>query len=176
MTRKTLIALTLLACAGLAACGGVSAYDQYTRAYDLLSQESSFAAASSETSSVTMTTLGKEIFSQVDIEYQVAQVDGEYQFAARQTWESMENGVQPQLLSTETYIRDGRVYSLSNVGEAEETRSSSACEPDYAFRLVLSTGIIWFPEEVIASQSTEDTDAGRLLSFSLDPEKYFEWR
>lgn len=167
MKRIYLLLCTLLIGAVLLTACGRSAFEEYFLAYDLLQQESSFAVSSSESSYVTMSAIGKESRSLVDIEYQVAQADGEYQLVARrtgQTWEDVTNGGEPQPLSGETYIRDGRIYSVSRAAGSEEARSSVACDPDRAFQLAVF-GTIQFPEEVIASGSAENTAEGRLLTF-----------
>lgn len=176
MKKRAIILLLLLLLAGLlCACGGNSPYDEYARAYEMLQQESSFATSCHEVSYYLIPATGEETTLEGLTDCQVVKTESGYDSMGYLSSSLQSNGgyyVNGEY-SGEAYIRDGREYYITHdPGAPEDTRGSMACEPNFAFRMA-TEGVLDLPQEVIASQSAEDTDAGRLLSFTLDPEKLY---
>ena len=179
MRRRTLLFFSLTLCVILSSCTAAEtpagAYDRYAQAYDRLLQEDSFATESHEEDYSFFTFSGEEIRTTADTVSQVIKTDGEYQSISAMVREDIvDDGPARQCIGT-AYIRGGWQYSevIADGAEAERTRQS--CGDDFAFRIAIE-GTLMFPAKVVARQSEQSTAEGVLLSFELDPEKFFAFR
>ena len=173
--KKTYYAiLALLICVFLlTACGGNSPYDEYARAYEMLRQESSFATSGHDVTYTFVTATGEETTAEATMDCQVVKTEAGSDGIGSTAVKGETNQGSADEYTADIYIRDGREYYVIHDPDLpEDTRGSTACYPDLAFKMA-TEGVFDLPQEVIASQSAEDTDAGRLLTFTLDPEKFY---
>ena len=177
MKRKTLI-ITVAFLALLLICPacGNSPYGEYARAYKTLQRESSFATFGHEVSFTFVPATINKTTAEGTTVFQVVKTKAGYDGIGSTSVKSdisTYNGKYSDEYTAEAYIRDGRQYYITHDPELpEDTRGSMACDPDFAFRMA-TEGVLDLPKAVIASQSAEDTAAGRLLTFTLDPEKFY---
>lgn len=152
----------------LTACGGNSAYDEYAKAYDMLQKAESFAVTHHEVFRFFDSETGETTDHELTMETQAVRTDAGYDGISKTVISGPDN------YSGEAYYRDGRKYSVTHDPVvAEDLRVSQACEPDYAFT-VATQSVFDLQRGVIAGQRAEDTDQGRRLTFSLDPEKIYD--
>ena len=83
--------------------------------------------------------------------------------------------------SAQVYIRDGRNYSAVHedyMDEGETVGSSSACDPDSAFKMATDglRDLLELPKDIIVQQTVTELREGKRLDFFLDTDKYYAWK
>lgn len=155
------------------ACGGSSAYAEYARAYKMLRQAESFANTHHEVLHQFEAATGQESDMELLLDIQVAKTEAGYDGIGNMFLSGKVNDDVDEY-STEEYYRAGRRYCVVHEADRDEdNRLSTDCDPDYAF-IVATQGVFDLTQALIASQSAEDTPEGRLLTFTLAPEKFYE--
>ena len=171
---KKILLISLLALAlMLTACGGNSAYDEYSRAYKMLRQESSFATSTRQFYHSIDPATGAMDTYEASADSRVVKTDGGYDGISYTQFYGEEDSY-----SAEVYIRDGRSYSVVYEGNTDEGfRSSTACDPDSALKMATEgvTGLLEHTKDFITEQTVTDSGRGKSLQFYLDTEKFYAW-
>lgn len=167
--------ITLLFCVGIfmlifTACAAEQPYQQYKEAYRQLKGEKSVVIEHSwalKNSQKIIDSVEEENYF-IQETWQVVQ-DGNGDMAiANLVFKDMDNAP----ITVNYYYRNGYLYTQNTANPEENYRQKK--KEDFARSLVLE-GIIDFPQRVIARQSIQDTDQGRLITFELDSEKYYNY-
>lgn len=162
------LALTIVL---FAACSASQPYHEYLQAYKQLWETDSFVVEKNSVANIT-----EKIYDGVNTYaatmeeiYHLVRSEKGDMFIADITTD--DNNGKPT--SLKLYFRDDYLYS-QNLDEANEN-FRTLYGNDYAMNII-TEGIINFPKSVISQQSIEDMPEGRLLTFVLDSEKYYEYR
>ncbi len=168
MKKIFLILLALVLMLNLTACGGNSAYGEYKQAYKMLQKAESFANTHQEIFRIFESDTGEMINSEFLMENQAVKTEAGYDGISKISLFGTDN------YSGDAYYRDGRKYTVTHDPVvADDLRVSQACASDYAFTIAMQ-GVFDLTKNIITGQSAEDTDEGRLLTFTLDPEKFYD--
>lgn len=150
----------------LCACGADTPYQRYVHAYEQFIQAESFSANHVENLIQKSNTIAEENNSMTsDIAF--AKTENGDTLTAETTMITPD-----ETTHTQQYFIDGMLYN--KYIEDPEQNYRQAQDSDFA-RKYISEGVLKFPENVIAKQSSEPTANGEILHFEFNSEKYYAY-
>ena len=154
------------------ACSSMQPYKKYLLAYREIWEASSFVLEKSNSLVVSKNVFGignmVETNQTLKETYQFIKKNSEYMYLASIEMSNLEDDT----IMLNQYYHDGYLYSQTINNPDDDYRIQQT--DDFAIRTVLE-GVIVFPEDVIAEQSSIDTDEGTMLTFLMDSKKYYEY-